>query len=45
MVAAFVEAVTAGWPVDGSRSMTRPARPEGRVVRLPDGTAATVVRA
>ena len=42
---AFVEAVTAWLARRQVTPMTSPSLPEGQSVRLPDGTAATVVKA
>jgi hypothetical protein len=44
LMVAFVEAVTAWVARRQVTPTTRPSLPEGRSVRLPDGTAATVVR-
>ena len=45
LMVAFVEAVTAWLARRQVTPTSSPALPEGRVVRLPDGTAATVVKA
>jgi hypothetical protein len=45
LMVAFVEAVTAWLARRQVTPMSRPSLPEGQGVRLPDGTAATVVRA
>ena len=45
LMVAFVEAVTAWVARRQVTPMSDPALPEGQPVRLPDGTAATVVRA
>ena len=42
---AFIEAVTAWVARRQVTPMTSPALPEGQAVRLPDGAAATVVKA
>jgi hypothetical protein len=44
LMVAFVEVVTDWVARRQVTPMTNPALPEGRAVRLPDGTAATVVR-
>ena len=45
LMVAFVEAVTAWVARRQVTPMVDPALPEGQPVRLPDGTAATVVKA
>jgi hypothetical protein len=45
LMVAFVEAVTAWVARRAVTPMSSPALPEGQAVRLPDGTASTVVRA
>jgi hypothetical protein len=45
LMVAFIEAVTAWLARRQVTPMTRPALPEGQAVQLPDGTAATVVKA
>jgi hypothetical protein len=45
LMVAFVEAVTAWLARRQVTPMSAPSLPEGQPVRLPDGTAATVVRA
>ena len=45
LMVTFVEAVTAWVARRQVTPMTSPALPEGQAVRLPDGTAATVVKA
>jgi hypothetical protein len=45
LMVAFVEAVTAWVARRQVTPMSSPSLPEGRHVRLPDGTAAKVVRA
>jgi hypothetical protein len=44
LTVAFVEAITAWIARRQVTPMSRPALPEGQAVRLPDGTAATVVK-
>ena len=45
LMVAFIEAVTAWIARRQVTPMSSPALPEGQAVRLPDGTAATVVKA
>ena len=45
LMVAFIEAVTAWVARRQVTPMSSPALPEGKAVRLPDGTAATVVKA
>ena len=45
LTVAFIEAVTAWVARRAVTPMTSPSLPEGQPVRLPDGTAATVVKA
>jgi hypothetical protein len=45
LMVAFIEAVTAWLARRAVTPMSTPALPEGHAVRLPDGTAATVVKA
>jgi hypothetical protein len=45
LLVAFVEAVTAWIARRQVTPMSSPSLPEGQLVRLPDGTAATVVKA
>ena len=45
LMVAFIEAVTAWLARRQVTPMASPALPEGQSVRLPDGTAATVVKA
>jgi hypothetical protein len=45
LMVAFIEAVTAWVARRQVTPMASPALPEGQAVRLPDGTAATVVKA
>jgi hypothetical protein len=45
LMVAFIEAVTAWVARREVTPTSRPSLPEGQPVRLPDGTAATVVRA
>jgi hypothetical protein len=45
LMVAFVEAVTAWLARRQVTPMSSPSLPEGQSVRLPDGTAATVVKA
>jgi hypothetical protein len=45
LMVAFIEAVTAWVARRQVTPMSSPSLPEGQPVRLPDGTAATVIRA